>query len=67
MTLTTHVIEEPFVEVRWHQLEEVRVQQWKHLVPRGLVHEGVVHAVHRQRGRVTVTADAPARVAHRDV
>ena len=67
----THMIEELFVEVGRHQLEEVRVQQREHLVPRGLVHEGVVHAVHRQRGGVAVAArpEAPAaaRVTHGDV
>ena len=67
-TETTHVIEKPFVEVRWHQLEEVRVQQWENLVPSGLVDEGVIHAVHRQRGSVPVpVADAPACVCHGDV
>lgn len=69
----THMIEELFVEVGRHQLEEVRVEQGEHLVPRGLVHEGVVHSVHRQRGGVAVAArpEAPAaaaaRVAHGDV
>ena len=68
----THMIEELFVEVGRHQLEEVRVKQREHLVPRGLVHEGVVHAVHRQRGGVAVAArpeaaPAAARVAHGDV
>ena len=68
----THMIEELFVEVGRHQLEEVRVEQGEHLVPRGLVHEGVVHAVHRQRGSVAVAAcpespAAAARVAHGDV
>ena len=63
------MIEKPFVEVRWHQLEEVRVQQREHLVPSGLVDEGVVHAVHRQCGGVTVpVADASAAcVRHGDV
>ena len=55
-TEMTHMIEELFVEVGRHQLEEVRVEQGEHLVPRGLVHEGVVHAVHRQRGSVAVAA-----------
>ena len=64
----THVVKKPFVEVSWHQLEEVRVQQRENLVPSGLVNEGVIHAVHRQRGSVAVpVADAPACVCHGDV
>ena len=63
------MIEELFVEVGRHQLEEVRVEQGEHLVPRGLVHEGVVHAVHRQRGGVTVAGpeSSATRIAHGDV